>query len=238
MFVPFFIYMPQSFHIVICSNTESSIKKMTEYLEEKKYKVTFAKSEDDLNLLLTENNVNLVIIELDYKYKDGITITADIRNLKHIEQPYIILFSNKQDDYIQITAFNSGADDFIISPIKPILLEARIATLKKRLSNRTEQIEDENEIRNFFVDREQYLIVTKHGKIALPRKEFEMVNLMYQNIHKTFTRQDFAKLIWNSPEVANSRTIDIHIRNIRRTLGNDIIKTSKGIGYSINKDLL
>ncbi|MBI3521421.1 MAG: response regulator transcription factor [Bacteroidetes bacterium] len=214
------------------------MKKTIEYLEEKKYRVTFSKSDDDLHLSLSKNDVNLVIIELDYKYKDGITITSDIRNLKGIEQPYIILFSNKQDDYIQITAFNSGADDFIISPIKPILLEARISTLKKRLLNRTVKLSEEHLYTNFFVDKEQYLIITPKGKISLPRKEFEMVNLMYQNIHKTFTRQDFAKLIWNSPEVANSRTIDIHIRNIRRSLGNDIIKTSKGIGYSINKDLL
>ena len=55
----------------------------------------------------------------------------------------------------------------------------------------------------------------------------------------TFTGDpDFAKQIWNSPDVAKSRTIDIHIRNIRRILGNDIIKTTKGVGYTINLDLL
>lgn len=209
-----------------------------EYLEEKKYQVTFAKSDEDLYQSLKKGNIHLVIIELDYTFKDGITITSDIRNLKDIEQPYIILFSNKQDDYIQITAFNSGADDFIISPIKPILLEARISNLRKRLSNQTQNELVKHKHPNFFVDLERYLIITKSGKNSLPRKEFEMVNLMYQNIYKIFTRLDFANLIWNSPEVANSRTIDIHIRNIRRTLGNDIIKTSKGIGYSINRDLL
>ena len=211
---------------------------MAEYLEEKQYLVRFAKSDEELFSLLNEGTVNLVVVELDYKFKDGISITSDIRNLKNIEQPYIILFSNKQDDYIQITAFNSGADDFIITPIKPILLEARIATLKKRSQSKTEEVSEQSKHPNFFVDKEQYLIITPKGKISLPRKEFEMVNLMYNNTHKTFTRQDFAKLIWNSPEVANSRTIDIHIRNIRRTLGNDIIITSKGIGYSINRDLL
>ncbi len=209
-----------------------------EYLEEKKYKITFVKSEEELLHSLSHDDVNLVIVELDYKQKDGITITSDIRNLKGIEQPFIILFSNKQDDYIQITAFNAGADDFIVSPIKPILLEARISTLKKRLANRESDVIEEKAHASFFVDREQYLIITPNGKISLPRKEFEMVNLMYTNTHKTFTRQDFAKLIWNSPEVANSRTIDIHIRNIRRILGNDIIKTTKGIGYTINRDLL
>jgi two-component system alkaline phosphatase synthesis response regulator PhoP len=230
--------MQQSFHIVFVSNSESSVKKTADYLEEKKYKVSFVKSEEDLMDCLHKNDVNLVIIELDYKQKDGITITSDIRNLKDIEQPFIILFSTKQDDYIQITAFNSGADDFIVSPIKPILLEARISTLKKRLSSK--KIENSEELRppNFYVDKEQYLIITPNGKISLPRKEFEMVSLMHQNTHKIFTRQDFAKFIWNSPEVANSRTIDIHIRNIRRSLGNDIIKTIKGVGYTINRDLL
>lgn len=230
--------MAKSFYIVICSNTESSVKKTMEYLEEKKYHIVHVQKEEELLTLLANGNVNLVIIELDFKNKDGITLTADIRNLKEIEQPNIILFSNKQDDYIQITAFNAGADDFIVSPIKPILLEARISTLKKRLAAKTIENTNKDLNPNFFVDRDQYLILTKNGKISLPRKEFEMVNLMYQNTHKTFTRQDFANLIWNSPEVANSRTIDIHIRNIRRHLGNDIIKTSKGIGYSINRDLL
>lgn len=230
--------MQQSFHIVFVSNSESSVKKTADYLEEKKYKVSFVKSEEDLMDCLHKGDVNLVIVELDYKYKDGITITSDIRNLKDIEQPFIILFSNKQDDYIQITAFNSGADDFIVSPIKPILLEARISTLKKRLISKTIENKEEQTPPNFYVDKEQYLIITPNGKISLPRKEFEMVSLMYQNTHKIFTRQDFAKLIWNSPEVANSRTIDIHIRNIRRTLGNDIIKTTKGVGYTINRDLL
>lgn len=230
--------MPQSFHIIFCSNTESSIKKTTDYLEEKNYTVSVAQSDEDLFVLLKKGSVNLVIIELDYKYKDGITLTSDIRNLKDIEQPFIILYSNKQDDYIQVTAFNSGADDFIISPVKPILLEARIASLKKRLSNKTEELSEADKHPNFFVDKEQYMVITPKGKISLPRKEFEMLTLMYENTHKIFTRQDFAKLIWNMPEVANSRTIDIHIRNIRRTLGNDIIKTTKGVGYTINRDLL
>lgn len=214
------------------------MKKIVEFLEEKKYAVSFARNEEELFGQLHNNQISLVILELDLKQKDGITITSDIRNLKGIEQPFIIIFSSKQDDYIQITAFNAGADDFIITPIKPILLEARICTLKKRHAHSLNKQEIKDQHVKFFVDREQYLIVTENGKISLPRKEFEMIDLMFQNAHKVFTRQDFARLIWNAPEVANSRTIDIHIRNIRRILGNDIIKTSKGIGYTINRDFL
>jgi two-component system alkaline phosphatase synthesis response regulator PhoP len=230
--------MNKDFNIVICSNSEPSIKKIVEFLEEKKYAVAFVKNEEELLKQLHANRISLVILELDLKHKDGITITSDIRNLKDIEQPFIIIFSSKQDDYIQITAFNAGADDFITTPVKPILLEARICTLKKRHVHAQNKQDIKEESVKFFVDREQYLIVTENGKISLPRKEFEMIDLMFQNAHKVFTRQDFARLIWNAPEVANSRTIDIHIRNIRRILGNDIIKTSKGVGYTINRDFL
>ncbi|MGV2481664.1 UNVERIFIED_CONTAM: response regulator, partial [Salmonella enterica subsp. enterica serovar Weltevreden] len=84
---------------------------------------SFVKNEEELLKQLHGNHVSLVILELDLKHKDGITITSDIRNLKDIEQPFIIIFSGKSDDYIQITAFNAGADDFITTPVKPILLE-------------------------------------------------------------------------------------------------------------------
>lgn len=230
--------MTSGLNIVFCCNNEQLIKKTTDFLSDKNHHVFFIKHSDDLFMLLKEKTIQLIIIELDFSDKDAISLTSDIRNQKLNNQPYIIIFSDKNDDYIQITAFNSGADDFIISPIKPILLEAKIATIKKRLVIKENDIITKNDQSNFFVDREQYLIITKNGKISLPRKEFEMINIMYQNTNKIFTRQDFANLIWNSPEVANSRTIDIHIRNIRKLLGNDVIKTAKGIGYVFNKDLL
>jgi DNA-binding response OmpR family regulator len=110
--------------------------------------------------------------------------------------------------------------------------------LKKRHLSKKNTDTENLSTKKFHVDKEQYVIVTEKGKIALPRKEFEMISLMYFNANKIFTRLDFAKHIWNSPDVAKSRTIDIHIRNIRRILGNDIIKTTKGIGYTINKEIL
>lgn len=230
--------MNNIFNIVFCANQESSVSKTISYLNEKHYTVFFANTENNLFQVINSNRIHLVIVELDFKQKDGISITSEIRNIKTIEQPFIIVFTNKPDDYIQITAFNSGADDFIITPIKPMLLEPRIAMFKKRFISKNNHNDSSEIIKKFYVDREQYAILTGNGKITLPRKEFEMISLMYFNSNKIFTRLDFAKQIWDSPDVAKSRTIDIHIRNIRRVLGNDIIKTTKGIGYTINLELL
>lgn len=223
--------------IVVCANTEAPVKKLMDYLLEKQYSVTFTKTEPELLQTLKTQMVNLVVLELDFIPKDGISMTSDIRNLKEIEQPYLIIFSDKADDYVQITAFNAGADDFILTPLKPILIDAKIASLKKRFKHQDQAVKSAT-ASNFVIDKEQYVIINKNQKISLPRKEFEMLYLMYQQLHKVFTRQDFAKLIWNSPEVANSRTIDIHIRNIRKIVGEDIIKTVKGIGYRFNQEAI
>jgi len=227
--------MKKKYHILFCVNEKSQILKTISFLKEKNYTIYIANTEVEFNKFLTENSVDLVVVELDFEFKDAISITNEIRNLKSIIQPNIIIFSNKQDDYIQITAFNSGADDYICTPIKPILLEARIEAFKKRRIDELFISDINLELnKKFYVDRDQYLVITEAGKISLPRKEFEMVDLMFQNSNKIFTRNDFANIIWHSNEVANSRTIDIHIRNIRKLLGNEIIRTSKGIGYSLN----
>jgi two-component system alkaline phosphatase synthesis response regulator PhoP len=230
--------MTEALNIVFCYNQENEIKKTIDFLIEKKHAIFIAKNSEELSKFISEHTIHLVIIELDFKDKDAITITNDIRNQKLDFQPYIIIYSNKNDDYIQITAFNSGADDFIVTPLKPLLFEAKIGIIKKRLKQNTPSDTQELNASEFHIDKERYVIITPKGKATLPRKEFEMIYLLFQSPNKIFTRQDFANLIWNSPEVANSRTIDIHIRNIRRILGNDIIKTAKGIGYIFNKDLL
>jgi two-component system alkaline phosphatase synthesis response regulator PhoP len=227
--------MKKIYHILFCVNEKSQILKTISFLKEKDYTIYIANTEVEFNKFLTENSIDLVVVELDFEFKDAISITNEIRNLKSIIQPNIIIFSNKHDDYIQITAFNAGADDYICTPIKPILLEARIEAFKKRRIDELFISDINSELnKKFYVDRDQYLVITEAGKISLPRKEFEMVDLMFQNSKKIFTRNDFANIIWHSNEVANSRTIDIHIRNIRKLLGNEIIRTSKGIGYSLN----
>lgn len=236
MFVPFF--MNTTFNIVICENGNSPLLKTFPFLEEQGYKVSIVANEQDVSAMLHKQSVQLIILDLDFNDKDGISLTSEIRQQNSFEQPFILITSNKEDDYIQIAAFNSGADDFIINPINPIVLAAKIAAYKKRYLKKHLTTSEDKVSPKFLVDKDQYLIVTEKGKVSLPRKEFEMIYLMYQNTKKTFTRQDFANLIWNTPEVANSRTIDIHIRNIRRSLGSNIIKTSKGIGYSINEALI
>lgn len=229
--------MTAHYNIVFCDNSDQQIKRSLDYLVEKGFDTYVIKDEKSLFEFISKQVVHVILLELDYKSKDAISLTSEIRNLKGINQPFIIVYSEKQDDFIQVTALNAGADDYIVSPLKPLLLEARISALTKRYDYKQVTEEEEDAGKRFLVDKDRYLIVTERGKLNLPRKEFEMVHLMYSNSNKIFTRQDFAQIIWNNVDVANKRTIDIHIRNIRRLLGDDVVKTIKGVGYRFNDTL-
>jgi len=84
------------------------------------------------------------------------------------------------------------------------------------------------------IDTERYLVFKKGEPIQLPRKEFKVFELLYNNPHKFFSKPEIAIEIWSDINVAGKRIIDVHIYNIRRFFGKRVIQSQKGKGYRIN----
>lgn len=183
----------------------------------------------DFERFITNEVFDVLIIDLELDNTDAITVIKETQLLKLKHHPYIIVCSSKSDDFIQISAFNSGADDFIDLPINPTVFESKIKSLLKRNTNT--QAEKENSF--IYIDHERYKIIINQKDHSLPRLEFKMVTLLYSNPNKIFSKDEIATEIWHNKDISSKRTIDIHIRNIRRELGDDIIKTYRGLGYCI-----
>jgi len=81
------------------------------------------------------------------------------------------------------------------------------------------------------IDNEKYLILKSGTKIILPKKEFELLSLLISKPNKVFTREEIFSQIWGNDIIVGDRTIDVHVRKIREKLGDDRIKTVKGVGY-------
>ena len=81
------------------------------------------------------------------------------------------------------------------------------------------------------MDRERYLVVKEGQQIVLPRKEFNLLALLYSKPQKVFTREEIFSSVWGSDVVVGDRTIDVHIRKLREKIGDDHIVTVKGVGY-------
>lgn len=207
------------------SNTEFYKKSLTKL----NVKITSVYSYVDFERILLIETFDVLIVDLELDNTDAITVIKEIKLFELKKQPYIIVCSSKADDFIQISAFNSGADDFVDLPVNPTVFESKIKAFLKRMV--PENPDSENTF--LYIDHERYKIIIGKKDYSLPRLEFRMVTLLFSNPNKIFSKDEIATEIWHNKDISSKRTIDIHIRNIRRELGDDIIKTYRGLGYCI-----
>jgi two-component system alkaline phosphatase synthesis response regulator PhoP len=120
--------------------------------------------------------------------------------------------------------------DYINKPIKPRVMVSRVKALLRRAGKLTGG-DEVMEVNGFTIDREKYLIVKDNVQINLPKKEFELIALLASKPGKVFTREDILKSVWGEDVVVGDRTIDVHIRKLREKLGDNYIRTIKGVGY-------
>lgn len=175
---------------------------------------------------------HLILLELHMPQMDGIDICLELRQEELLKNTLIVFHTVSSEDYCQIAAFNAGADDYIIKPVKIRVLMSRLKALLKRFTSSqlsSSQVTHDGLI----IDRERYVIFKDGEEIILPRKEFELLSLLYTSPRKVFTRKEISQLIWGYEILSGNRTIDVHIRKLREKLGDKYIKTIKGIGYSL-----
>lgn len=210
----------------------SSVYKTIDHLKKAFPGLVVVKSETEFFDFLKNNSADVLIVNLDVSPMDGIAITREAINQIEEKKPYVIVYSNKQDDFLQELAYNSGVDAFISANYSPVLMELLVKSLLRRIKATPPAKSKSNEL---IVDEEEFLVIKNGVKIELPKKEFKMLLLMQRNDTKFFSKKELAKEIWNDEEIAKKRTIDVHIYNIRQIFGKHIIQSQKGKGYRINK---
>jgi two-component system, OmpR family, alkaline phosphatase synthesis response regulator PhoP len=149
--------------------------------------------------------------------------------LLDVMMPGIAFLTARSEDYSQIAGFDAGADDYISKPIRPRVLISRIKALLRRAGN--ENSVDETNLGDLKIDRDKYLVYKSGHEISLPRKEFELLSLLASKPGKVFPREEILNRVWGDDVVVGDRTIDVHVRKIREKIGEECIKTVKGVGY-------
>ena len=176
-----------------------------------------------------ERPSDLVILDVMMPGLDGIETCAEMRKIPQLKNTVITFLTARNEDYAQIAGFDAGADDYINKPIKPKVLISRVKALLRRTS--PFENAEVNEVGGLQIDRERYLVRRGKEEIIFPRKEFELLALLVSKPGKVFTRDEILNKVWGGDVVVGDRTIDVHIRKLREKLGEEYIKTVKGVGY-------
>ncbi len=174
---------------------------------------------------------HLILLDIMMPEMDGIEACEKIRTIKGLEKVLIAFFTARGEDYSQLAGFEAGADDYITKPVKPKVLIGKVKGLLRRLK---QDDSSENRILSFdgiTINKEQYFVEIKNDRITLPRKEFELLNLLASVPNKVFNREVILKKVWGQDVIVGGRTIDVHIRKLREKIGDDYIQTIKGVGY-------
>ena len=219
-------------HKILLVDDEQDILDLLQYnLEKKGYLIETALNGIQAIKKAKSFKPHLILLDIMMPEMDGMETIEVLRNTKGQENVIIALLTALSEDYTEINGFNAGADDFITKPIKPHVLISRIKALLRRRD--IGDLDDTTNLQagGITIDKERYLVIKDGFEFSIPRKEFELLALLLKKPNKVYTREVIMNKIWGEDVVVGDRTIDVHIRKLREKLGDDLIKTVKGVGY-------
>jgi len=234
--------------ILIVDDEEHILELLKYNLEANSYNVVKSESgEEALELLNSLKDIDAVILDWMLPGIDGIEVLRKIRaNPKYKHLP-VMMLTAKNEEFDTVLGLEMGSDDYLGKPFSTRELLARLKSILRRRED-LEDLEDihlmEKEdklIFNNMVINETFRTVSKDDEILeLPLKEYELLLLFAKNPGRVFSREDLLEKIWGYDFLGETRTVDVHIRNLRKKVEIDdanpnLIKTVRGIGYKFRE---
>ncbi|QOV12088.1 response regulator transcription factor [Viridibacillus arvi] len=210
------------------------------HLEKEGYHVVKVADGEEVIRVIESQTIDLVILDIMMPKMDGYEVTRQIRGQYHMP---IIFLSAKTSDFDKVTGLVIGADDYMTKPFTPIELVARVNAQLRRFFLLNQPQKDENnyvlEIGGVVIYPEQRKVIVNDEHIELTPKEFDILYLLTSHPKKVYSVENIFQQVWDEEYYEGGNTVMVHIRTLRRKLGEDkrkdkLIKTVWGVGYTFN----
>jgi len=199
--------------------------------KEKRYHVEHYVSGLAALAALHEKPFDLVILDLNLPDIDGLALCRELRNADETRKVPIIMLTARVEERDKLLGFEIGADDYITKPFSMRELLARVTAHLRRVASfetSEEETFDDGELR---VDRARFEVRLKGQRVHLTKKEFDLLWMLIRNRSRVVTRDAILARLWDYDSEVETRTVDVHIRALRRKLGEERIETVVGLGY-------
>jgi two-component system alkaline phosphatase synthesis response regulator PhoP len=225
---------------ILVAEDDINISELVEYnLEQNGYNVLKATNGQVAIEKLNSYEIDLAILDIMLPIVDGLGILSNIRNDVAKKNIPVIMLTAKSSEVDKIVGFELGADDYLTKPFLVSELMSRVKAHLRREDRSKAQTVSSKMIRigDLSIDFEKYEVIKDDRQIKLSLKEFELLKFLIENRGRVLTRDQLLDEIWGYEYFGETRTVDVHIRHLRRKLdedeNNSIIETIRGVGYKI-----
>lgn len=202
---------------------------LAEYMKVKEYEVCEAADGEEAIEALENQVFDLAVLDIIVPKISGLEVLSYIRRQK-MELP-VIMLTALEDEKTQLDAFNAYADDYVIKPASPIILLKRMEAILRRSKREGYTAE-----RGLIFHTDSYQAFYDGLALTLTLSEYLLLKTLYDYPKRVFTREQLILTIFNEDYIGNDRIIDAHVKNIRKKLPKNLIKTVIGIGYQYDSD--
>jgi two-component system alkaline phosphatase synthesis response regulator PhoP len=225
---------------ILIVDDEEHILELLEYnLEQEGYEPIKADTGEKAIEILEKEEVDLVLLDWMLPGINGIDVLKNIRSSVKINKLPVILLTAKGDEISKVVGLEVGADDYLTKPFSIHELFARIKAVLRRSDSsygKNEDKEGKLVIDNLEINPSRRTVKVNDGQVELSFKEFELLYLLAKNRGIVFTRNQLLERIWGYDYVGETRTVDVHVSNLRKKIESDeshpvFIKTVRGMGY-------
>jgi DNA-binding response OmpR family regulator len=199
-------------------------------LEREGYNVTvFGRGQDGL-LAVQRGGFEFVILDLNLPDLDGLTICRELRRDPRTQAIPIMMLTARGSERDRITGLELGADDYLTKPFSVRELVARVGAVwrRARVAPEDPSIYEDGELK---IDEKSFRVYRHGTEVKLAKKEFELLLLLVRHKSSVISRERILSEVWHMSDEVETRTVDAHIRNLRKKIGPERISTVVGFGY-------
>jgi DNA-binding response OmpR family regulator len=180
---------------------------------------------------LEEKAYDLVILDLNLPDVDGLAVARELRQHDETKRISILMLTARVEERDKLLGFDVGADDYLTKPFSMKELVARVSAQLRRAGGLDASEEDVYETASLRIDRARFEVAVDGHTIRLTKKEFDLLWYLVRNRARVVTRDTILARLWGYDADVETRTVDVHIRSLRRKLGDRWIDTVVGVGY-------
>ena len=225
--------------ILVCDDDKEIVEAIEIYLTQEGYHVLKAYDGEEALRVLSENHVDLLVIDVMMPKLDGIRATLQIRK----ENPLpIIILSAKSEDADKILGLNVGADDYVTKPFNPLELVARVKSQLRRYTQLGAMVQEKNShvytAGGLSMDDERKEVRVDGELLKLTPIEYDILLLLVKNQGRVFSINQIYEKVWNENAIGVDNTVAVHIRHIREKIEINpkdprYLKVVWGVGYKV-----